>query len=480
MKLIKSLLKKSLLMLVPLTLFSASVLAANRPQGMAVLTEQVIRHHLPNAHIGFEVRDVITGKTLLSRNAYHNFLPASNMKILTGTAALFGLGTKFAYETSVWVSDQKGGDVKNVWWKFSGDPSLTSTHLIDMAHSLRNLGVKTVNGDVVIDDSVFTGGAYGPGWVVDSMQWAYSAPITGAIINRNAVYVKIKPGARLGELATVTVLNSPIVIGATSSMVTVTQDRADNHCRIDIQESKRNELNFSGCWPISGGAVTKHVAIRNNQQWVKEIVKQTMQSRGIEIKGRIIFGKLPKKGVKRLLVHRSATLPTLVHAMMKHSDNIIAESLFKSLGKHFYGEGSYSQGALAVTHILNKWAQIDLTRSELIDGSGASRYNALTPHQLAQVMYVVAHNRNLNVIQTSLPVSAQDGTLRNRMHVFNLAKHVRAKTGSMHDVSSLTGFLTAHDGRKLAFSILMDHVTTGVQSARQVQHDLVDLFYQLG
>ncbi len=444
--------------------------------------QQLIHHRLPNAHIGFEVRDVKTGQVLLANQPYAAFVPASNLKLLTAAASILGLGKDFRFETSLWLMKNK---LKHhtlrghVWWRFTGDPTFSHKQLVSMVKSLRHLGVRQVDGDIVVDGSRFSGRAYPLGWTEDSLNWAYFAPVTATMVDHNAVRLRMISGARLGDGVKVEPMHLPVPMVFDAQVRTVTQAQADRHCSLWLEADPDNTIHLRGCWPMSSSPKVMHVAVQHPQAWVHTMIKQAFAQQGIVVKGQVRVGRIPAKGVQRVILHQSQPLPYLVKILLKYSDNLMAESLLKTLGHRYYGEGSFAQGVRARESLLAAWAGIDFSKSELYDGSGGSSYNELTPHQLTQLMYVVHHHDNMKPLLSSLPIAGQDGTLQHRMEVFNLAKQVWAKTGSMRHVSSLTGYLTTRTGRILAFSILMDHVLAGTQSARLLQHELCGLFYQI-
>jgi serine-type D-Ala-D-Ala carboxypeptidase/endopeptidase (penicillin-binding protein 4) len=460
----------------------AIFLSVVHAEPVADQAERLIHHRLPNAHIGFEVRDVKTGEVLLAHQPYASFIPASNLKLFTAAASMLGLGKDFRFETAIWTPNKgvkRGVLHGDVLWRFAGDPTLGHRQIDAMVKSLSGLGVKRIEGDVLIDGSRFSGRRYPLGWTQDSLSWAYSAPATAVMVDHNAMAVRMGATSRLGARVPVTLEGVPMAISVDSDVRAVTDEQADKHCNLWLDMTEGNAMHFHGCWPASGHSTVLRVAIQHPDAYARAVILQAFKRYGIDVSGHVRVGRMGVGGMKRAVVHYSRRLHDLIKVLLKDSDNQVAESLIKSLGYQYYKEGSFSQGLRARESLLSGWAGIDFTKSELYDGSGASRYNALTPHQLVQLMYVVQHHAGMKPLLAALPVSGKDGTLQHRMQVFNLAEQVSAKTGSMRNVSSLTGYLTTQKGRLLAFSILMDHVLPGAKSARVLQRELCDLFYNI-
>ncbi len=151
---------------------------------------------------------------------------------------------------------------------------------------------------------------------------------------------------------------------------------------------------------------------------------------------------------------QSAPLPQLLKAMLKKSDNLIADSIFRTIGHQRFGvPGTWRAGANAVRQVLREKARIDLGNSIVVDGSGLSRHNLLSPTTMMQVLQYIAQNdKKLNII-SMLPLSGHDGTLlyRGSLHEAGVTGKVSAKTGALQGVYNLAGFITTASGQRMAF-----------------------------
>jgi len=149
-------------------------------------------------------------------------------------------------------------------------------------------------------------------------------------------------------------------------------------------------------------------------------------------------------------------LSELVKEMLKKSDNIIAGALFKKLGQLYTRRpGSWENGSLAVSQILSKQAGLSVSGLRVLDGSGLSPSNLTTPSQMMQVLDFAFHNSTSNEpFVTALPIAGIDGTLKHRMG--NIARRVRAKTGTISGVVSLAGYVVSADNEVFAFVIMVN------------------------
>ena len=442
--------------------------------------DTLIANRLPNAHIGYELRAVDTGKVLMSKHADQSFTPASSLKVMTASAALMALGKEYHYETSIWVKKKslKKHKLKaNVWWKFTGDPSFTSEHLTSIVQALKHQGIQEIEGDILIDQSAFSGAFYPWGWTEDSLAWYFFAPVTALMIDQNRFSVSVMPGKHLGDTLAVQATSTTAPMQLSSEIEAVSDEDA-KHCRMNASTTAWNQIHFSGCWPLSQGKSRLHLAFRYPHQVAIEKIKQSLAHQGILLKGKVRVSPTPMpEGLKRIVHHESVPLSRLIQSMLKNSDNMISESLLKTLGRQYGRSGTFVEGLKVRENLLSSYAGLNFSASDLYDGSGGSSYNLVTPHQMAQLMYVIANDKKMDVLKKALPIAGQDGTLSKRMKVFNLKQHVRAKTGSMKHTSSLTGLMTNAYGQVLAFSILMDHIVEPTKEARALQDELCQMWY---
>ena len=176
---------------------------------------------------------------------------------------------------------------------------------------------------------------------------------------------------------------------------------------------------------------------------------------GIKVGGAVTFGAAPKNS-SMIAHHVSEPLSELITDMLKKSDNVIAGALFKKLGQLYTRkQGTWETGSFAVSQILNRSAKMNLTGLKILDGSGLSPSNLTTPAQMMQVLDFAFHHAPTNdAFISALPIAGVDGTLKHRMG--NIARRVRAKTGTISGVVSLAGYVSTADNEVFAFVIMVN------------------------
>jgi D-alanyl-D-alanine carboxypeptidase/D-alanyl-D-alanine-endopeptidase (penicillin-binding protein 4) len=167
----------------------------------------------------------------------------------------------------------------------------------------------------------------------------------------------------------------------------------------------------------------------------------------------------------------------------KPSQNLYADMLIKTLAAEFPRQsedeepGSTELGLEVAMQTFVK-AGIDTSGIQLADGSGLSRHNLVTPGMtvsLLRYMWNYPDDRVRAAFYNSLPVAGVEGTLRNRMRSGPARENLRAKTGSLSNVSSLSGYIQAADGTPLAFAAMCNHFTTRTRDVRRAQDLLADV-----
>lgn len=444
----------------------------------------LLEHQLPRAAIGIAVADAKTGHVLYEHNAFQAFNPASCGKLFSTSASLFSLGPDYRFSTDVYYNktDLVDGTLQgNLTIKFSGDPSLTVDKLKQLVSRIRESGVKRIAGDVVIDNTVFLPPWHGPGWSQEDLNWSFAAPITSIIINQNALAVSVTSNPILNKPATLNLVDGPLksFVKLSQRVNTVTYEQSMDACQINVDIDEKNNINFSGCWPSSEQPQLLNMAVRNPDEMARAVLAHLFSESNIKLEGKIVTGSLSDK-LPVVVRVESLPLKTLITTVLKESNNVYAEAITKTLGRHVYHEGSFLAGSRAIKSILSKTADIDFTQAVLVDGSGQSRYDLVTPRQIVRLLHVMGNDDKFaDIFINALPESGTDGTLSGRMQSADLAHHIHAKTGSFQGTSTLSGYMTTKSGKQIIFSMLINHVVGDLAQARALQSKIATVLYQL-
>jgi len=419
--------------------------------------DHILSQFRASGGVGVAVKSLQTGQMLYERNADRGFRPASTLKLFIGIAALDYLGPEFRFTTDFLTNapavSQNGVLPGNLYIKFSGDPYLTIDDLKTMADTLSEKGVRSIQGNIVIDDTAIDRSTWPEGRVPKDKILCYAAPVTATIINRNCFNVNISPSRRSNNSALVRVNENFSHIIFENQMI----NKRMKGCSLDLKASADSEDNkyiLSGCAPRKN-SLSLAVALQNPNQAISGILVSIFKEHGISYNS-MEYGKTPPN-TYLLAQDNSPPLSTFVTRMLKKSDNLIADSLLKKLGeKYFSTQGSWQTGIHAVQSILGPKTGINFQKMVMVEGSGLSRDNSVTPNDFVKLLSFGYNNLPSNqLLYQALPRSGIDGTLRNRLGGAALDR-IHAKTGTIQGTSGLAGYIRTTDNKMLAFAILVN------------------------
>lgn len=437
--------------------------------------EQSIQDILPNASVGILVQDANTGEIFYEKQSHELFPPASAAKVFTAASGLRLLGADYTYATTVMIDKNqlKQGKLQgDLYIQFSGDPSFKVEDLKKLLAQLKGVGIQSIEGNIIIDDTRFQRPDYAMGWSQDSLSWYYAAPITTVMLNENLIKLSLNSSKAIGEKAEIAfAADETIKPSLTQDISIVSMEEANGHCQIQIQLNEENGIFVSGCWPQKSSPDALKVALKNPNILAKKIILDYLVDERIVLKGRIITGSTPKN-TPVVALHRSQPLRELLKPLLQDSNNLYADSLVKTLGDVKFQKGTFQMGVQAIKDTLMNKNPGDFLTVQLLDGSGLSRYNLVTPSQFSKVLLSVYHDNAVkDAFIEALPRSGESGTLKGRMDSIELKGKVKAKTGTMMNDSSLVGYLTTPSRKDLVVVILMDHIHD-VKKARDLQDAL--------
>ena len=178
-----------------------------------------------------------------------------------------------------------------------------------------------------------------------------------------------------------------------------------------------------------------------------------LRARGVRVRLKPRAGVTPTDA-RVLASVESPPMERLIRLTNKPSDNFFAETLLKDLAHQARGIGTTAAGArIAASHARRLGA-----RATLVDGSGLSRGNRASPQSIVRLLTAMYGSDDFDAFVQSLPIAGRDGTLFDRMRRGAARDHCRGKTGTLSNVSALSGYCEARSGDNYAYSILMNGV----------------------
>lgn len=411
------------------------------------------------------------------------FRPASTEKIITALAALIYLGPNYSIETQLKVEpsaifEQKSLKVQNhtlysdVEFEFRGDPSLKRAHLSSLISPLQKQGITTIHGNIYVNYGYFAGHDYASGWSWDDLSKCFTAPPSAIIIDNNCISIQLI-GTRIGQKPTVRLPeNLPIKVNVDDVEV-VAPNEYYGGCELEVDRNSENNYVFSGCIPVQkpNQPLGLSLAIQDPNDWGVKIIEQLLRKANIKVTGSVIAVRKSVKEFKSYARYKSKPLSKLLYTCLHKSVNLIADSLAKTIGTVYYKRpANYYLATSAIYNILKK-EKIDLGNATIIDGSGLSPHNYITPRQMLNILkYIQKNDSKLNLIKL-LPVAGMNGTLAGRGSVMKapLLKNVTAKTGTLNGVANLAGFMTTSTGKLAPFVYFMNNLSYDKRTRQRIE-----------
>jgi D-alanyl-D-alanine carboxypeptidase/D-alanyl-D-alanine-endopeptidase (penicillin-binding protein 4) len=443
--------------------------------------DNLIQRLNPKVNLGMVVVDLSSGETLYSRNADNLFIPASNMKLFSEAAALMVLGPDYHFKNQLSINSgkvQQGVLQGDIYLQLSGDPSFSRDDLNKLLSSLKDWNISTIQGNVYIDSNFANVDPYPPGWLRADLSYSYGAPNAPVVIDANRLTVTVNPGAKAGDPAVVEVDDGG---GAITLDNLATTNATTKECGVGFSLDKNNHLTARGCVGVGQWAVQQRMAIKNPLLYAQNMIKSDLTNANIGLTGQVLLGKTPA-GALLISTQYSKALSELMADTLKPSDNLYADSLYLHAATKINGSPvNWKEAEPIVKDFLQAQTGINFKNAIFTDGSGLSRYSLVTPAQTISLLQFLYQRFPLSYEYISaLPVSGRDGTLQKRFRIPAQQGFVRAKTGTMTGINSLSGYLYTVNGHTLAFAMYINRKPgSSAGPGRPVLDALCTYFLQL-
>ncbi|WP_134684078.1 D-alanyl-D-alanine carboxypeptidase/D-alanyl-D-alanine endopeptidase [Brevibacillus migulae] len=403
---------------------------------------------------------------LYERNGDKLLTPASNMKLFTMATALRELGNDYRFKTEIYLSApiRRGVVDGDVIIKGYGDPTLHTDdrssvmdgpEMEELVKILEKKGVEQINGNIIVDDSYFDDNRLPLGWTWDNESYGYSAQVSALSLNRGSLRLYYSPGNKAGDPVELELVPQTDYVQIINEAQTV--DRDDRNTLSIERQRGKNVIIVKGNLPRGTDKDYERLSVEEPALYTGTVLKETLLKKGVKLAetSTVIQGQVPHDSDKIGTVY-SQKLSEIVEYGLKNSDNHFTEMLLKTLGAVKGDEGSSEAGVSVVQKTMK---DLDVnTDFDMVDGSGLTRYNIVSVNHVTSLLSALSKQpRKFELFYDALPIAGKDGTLKDRMKKTEAEDNVHAKTGSLAEVSSLSGYVTTKDGQELCFSILMNN-----------------------
>ncbi len=441
-------------------------------QAAAASLEQVIARMIDgspatrNAFWGIDIVDLKSGKTLYARNADHLLIPASNAKLFTAALALDRLGPDFRFHTRVLAGappDAEGRIPGAVRLVGGGDPNLSAravpyragpvtgdplAPIEELADQVVARGVKRIDGDIIGDDTWYIWEPYPDGWAVDDTRYDYGAPVSALTVNDNTFDVTVRPGARAGDLADVSLAPALEYYNLDNRIRTVA---AGGVFKIQLdREPGSRQVRLWGTIPLRSSGGILALAIDDPAEFAARALRRALEDRGVTVGGGVdAVHRYPNEEdvpleteAIELARHDSAPLIEDLAITAKVSQNLHAEMALRAVARARRNIGSRQAGLDEMKAFLNEIG-IGPEAYSLNDGSGLDRTDLVTPEAIVKLlghMYVSPAREQWIAL---LPIGGLEGTLSTRFPNIPAGQRIHAKTGTLDARKRVVGLRSA-------------------------------------
>lgn len=432
----------------------------------AAVTQTMAAQHLPPSAVSFVVLEADTGRVVISHNADTPRSPASTIKTVTTYAALDLLGPAYAWQTRAYVQG------KDLILKGGGDPYITMERWWSFVQGLRGQGLKSIDGDIVIDNSAFSKPVEDAGAFDGRPNRSYNVLPDALMVNFQSIDFKLfaDPDARQVQ---VIASPAPVNLKVENHIQFAAGRCSGSASRVDFQVASPqwDRVVFSGTLSPNCAERSFSRILLQPATYAFGTFVRLWQESGGEFSGKLRIEATPTDA-KPLFTFDSLSLGEIVRLTNKHSSNLMARHLLLTLGKERYGEPATVEKGIAAIDDWGRERGLDLSGVDLDNGSGLSRSTRISVLQMAKILNAAYHSRFAPEYMASFPLAGMDGTLRSRMKS-SPAGSVRLKTGHLGGVSGVAGYVTTTAGKTYILVSLVNHVRADFGAAEPVHAALV-------
>lgn len=423
----------------------------------AAIDKTIAQSEINKGAVSVSVKDTETSKVIYKLNDTQPTMPASTLKLITLGASLDTLGDDYEFSTKLYKTTNN-----DLYLKLGADPFLTSAGL----NSLMEKAVKdkkiTSPKIIYIDDYIFDKTEWGEGWQWDDDLNPLMPKFSSYNIDKNLLSIIISP----------TTLGSPAQIYTTKFYPITFMNLVTTGKENDIELNRNNSIapNILNVAGTINKQITQEIPINNPKRYFILRLEDAIKSAKMDYYGSFPQKKTPSTNVY-LVAEVKHPISQAVKAILMDSNNFVAETVFKLAGAKFVNNTGSLKHSQEMLDAYFKKIGIDPKDIKIVDGSGVSKNNIITTDFMTD--YLVKQSKN-EVLKNSMP-TAGEGTLKNRMLYFK--DNIKAKTGTLSDVSGIAGYITSRSGKTYAFDIMINDPKTKSNDKKSLEEYIIRDIY---
>lgn len=409
--------------------------------------------------ISVSVKNLSTGEVVYDLNSDKLVPPASTQKLVTLAAALDTLGTDYAFKTSLYKN------VNNeLYLKLGADPFLTSKNLDTlMAEAKKKKIVEPKN--IYIDDYILDSVEWGEGWQWDDELNPLMTKFGSYNLDGNLLSIVVMPTASDAPAKIYPKKFYPLTF-----MNMVTTGSANN---IEVEKTAVSLPDMLTVKGTVSKPETFEIPVNNLKRYFRLRLEETVNNNKLEYYGNYMQKKTPDKDVY-LVYEISHPMQMAVDAVLERSNNLVTETVFKLAGGKFVNNTGSTDAALKMFQAYCEKLNLDTNDIKLVDGSGVSKNNLMSADFMTDFLLAISKHEQFINYKNAMATPGE-GTLKDRMLYFN--GNLKAKTGTLSDISSIAGYITSQSGNNYAFDIMINDAKTSNADKKMLEEYIIRAIY---
>lgn len=389
-----------------------------------------------SALISVSFKEICSGKKAFELNENTPMTPASIQKVVTLLPSLNTLGSDYEFKTQLFKNKDN-----NLYIKLGGDPYFTTSDLKGMVRELGKYKIYSTKA-FYVDDSILDNNEWGDGWQWDDDLNPLMPKFGAYNMDKNLITVSFSA----------TIAGAPAEITTNVFYPTAFINNVITGGKTSIKLERKNYISPDVINADGTISMDTDVSIPVNypRRYFILRLEDLLRKQKIAYYGDFTRLKLPKETY--LVAESKHPISTAQDDILKKSNNMVAETVFKLAGGKFAKETGSTSAAVEMFNDYYKKLGINTDNVKIVDGSGVSKNNLVTADFMTEVLLKTAQNDTFGL--KNHMAGPGEGTLTDRMLYFK--DNLKAKTGTLTNVSTITGYITAKSGKTYAFCIMVN------------------------
>jgi len=436
----------------------------------ATVVKQLSRFSIPASAVSAVVVPLASDDALLNYQANKPRNPASVMKLLTTYAALEVLGPAFTWKTQYFINGElKDGVLKgDLVIRGGGDPYLVKEQFWLQLAALREQGIKTITGNLLIDNSAYDLPVFDRAQFDSQPTRLYNVGPSATLLNFNASRFRIRPNGSKVDI----LLDPPVHNVVINNQLKLAKGRcrgAQSGWSVDVASKEQKAyVVFRGKYRKGCGDYDLSRAVLESEPYLYGLFVYLWNNLGGEFSGGVGRAEV-KEGAEPIYTGQSKPLAEVIAGTNKYSNNLLARQLLLSIGYHYFGDGATVEDGV---QSLQAWLKDkDLAMPDLVmeNGAGLSRRIQASANDLIRLLKYASKSPYHPEFMASFALGGVDGTLRKRLKDSRPGVRARLKTGYIKGARTLAGYLRADSGKDYAVVLFIQSPKVNFSNGNEIQ-----------